>query len=80
MCELQVQTTRRENLIPIVTRCEGRGVKTLRAQGGEGMRAGKQLWGCQGQVKWEAARNEMGQGGGRDQILMAELSGRLRRI
>lgn len=67
-------------MIPIVTRCEGRGVKTLQAQGGEGMRAGKQLWGCQGQVKWEAVRNEMGQGGGRDQILMAELSGRLRRI
>lgn len=59
--ELQVETTKHESLIPVVTKFESWGVKTLRGQGGEGMRAGQRHGGCGGSKqggKWWGMRRE----------------------
>jgi len=60
-CELQIETTRHKNLTPAVTKLESWDVETLRAQDGEGMRAGQRHYRCGGgQTRWEAVGKEMG--------------------
>lgn len=62
-------------MIPVATEFESWGVETLRAQGGQGMRAG-QWCGRAGKVGSSGERD--GRDVGMDQILMAELSRKLR--
>ena len=57
--ELQVKTTRHENLIPAGTKFKSWGVKMLWVQGREGMRAGQRHGGCGGSKqggKWWGMR------------------------
>lgn len=73
--ELQAETSRHENLIPVITKFESWSVKTPWAEGGEGDEGWAAAWWVWGkEAACEVMGSEMGIGVDMDQIPMAELS------